>query len=263
MDLGLQGKTALVAGASRGLGYSVARLLAVEGVNVSMASSQATAIEEAGETIRQETGAAVLARPADLRDAGSIRDWVAATRERFGGIDLLFVNSGGPPAGGFEQFDDQAWCHAFELLVLSAVRMVREALPLMRARGGGSILFSSSSSVKEPIANLTLSNVVRAPVPALAKTLAVELAKDGIRVNHLMPGRIDTSRVRQLDQINAAKNNLSMPEWQQRMAAAIPLGRYGHAEEYARAAVFLLSNAASYITGATLQVDGGMLRSVL
>ena len=186
-----------------------------------------------------------------------------ATGDAFGGVDGLFVNTGGPPAGGFFAFDDRAWQDAFALLVLSGVRLVRAVAPLMRTRGGGSIVFSTSSSVREPIPNLTLSNVVRAAVPALAKTLAVELAGDKIRVNNLMPGRIDTDRVRHLDRVNAERQGLAVADVQARYHAAIPLGRYGVPDEYARAAVFLLSDAAAYITGATLLVDGGQMRSVM
>ena len=181
----------------------------------------------------------------------------------FGGIDLLFANSGGPPAGGFSSFDDKAWQDAFELLVMSVIRMVRVVLPSMRSRGSGSIVFSTSSSVKEPIPNLTLSNVARASVAALAKTLAREFAQDGIRVNIAIPGRIDTERIKQLDKINADRLGISLDQQQTNSIANIPLGRYGATDEYARAVCFLLSDAAAYITGANLQIDGGMIRSIL
>ncbi len=263
MDLGLAGKVFMVGGASRGLGRAVARALAAEGARVSMASSDEAAIAAAGDRIREETGAEMLPVPADLRSAEAIDGWVRATGDAFGGVDGLFVNTGGPPAGGFFAFDDRAWQDAFALLVLSGVRLVRAVAPLMRTRGGGSIVFSTSSSVREPIPNLTLSNVVRAAVPALAKTLAVELAGDKIRVNNLMPGRIDTDRVRHLDRVNAERQGLAVADVQARYHAAIPLGRYGVPDEYARAAVFLLSDAAAYITGATLLVDGGQMRSVM
>jgi len=263
MDLGLKGKVAMVAGASRGLGYAVARALAAEGAAVSITSRDAAAIEKAAASIRAETGAKVLARPADVRSAAALEAWRDETIERFGRLDLLFTNSGGPPAGKFGDLDDAAWQAAFELLVLSVIRMVRFAIPPMREAGGGAILLATSSSVKEPIANLTLSNVLRASVAALAKTLSGELAPDKIRVNHLIPGRIATDRLRELDEINAKKAGVSLVEQQKRAAAAIPLGRYGAPEEFGRAAAFLLSDAAGYLTGATLQVDGGAIRSVL
>ena len=263
MELGLKGKVAMVAGASRGLGFAVARGLAAEGALVSLASRNEAAIQDAAAQIEKETAAKALPAAVDVRAAEQIAGWTRATVERFGGVDLLFTNSGGPPAGGFGAFDDAAWQGAFELLLLSAVRMIRAALPSMRARGGGSILLSTSSSVKEPIPNLTLSNVMRGSVSALAKTLSRELAGDRIRVNHLIPGRIATDRLRELDQIGAQRAGISVEEQQQRMLAAIPMGRYGEPDEFARAAVFLLSGAASYMTGATVQVDGGAIRGVL
>jgi 3-oxoacyl-[acyl-carrier protein] reductase len=262
VDLGLKGKVAMVAGASRGLGYAVARALAAEGARVSIGSREGDKIAAAGERIGAETRADVLAVRADVRSAEAIIEWHAKTIERFGGIDLLFVNAGGPPAGAALSFDDAAWQSAFELLVLSSVRMVRLAVPSMKARGGGAIVVSTSTSVREPIANLALSNVIRASVAALAKTLANELAGDGIRVNHLLPGRIDTDRIRELDSLRAKQLQVTPDEQRANQAKQIPLGRYGHPDEYGSAAVFLFSDAARYITGASLQVDGGMVRAV-
>jgi len=263
VDLGLKGKVALVAGASRGLGYAVARALAAEGASVSIGSRDAAAIQKSGATIESETGAPILAVAADVRSAKDLEAWRDRTLERFGRLDLLFANSGGPPAGKFPDFDDAAWQNAFELLLLSVIRMARLAIPPIRAAGGGAILFSTSSSVKEPIGNLALSTVLRAGVSALAKTLSQELAPDGIRVNQIIPGRIDTDRVRELDEINAKKAGIPLEEARRKAASAIPFGRYGDAADYGRAAAFLLSGAASYITGATLQVDGGSIRSVV
>lgn len=263
MDLGLKGKVAMVAGASRGLGFAVAKMLASEGASVSIASRNPSAIDAAANKIRQETGSAALGAAVDVRSAEALEGWHRATVERFGGVDLLVTNSGGPPAGPVEAFDDAAWQNAFELLVLSTVRMVRAVVPSMVERRGGSILLLTSSSVKEPIVNLALSNVLRPSVTALAKTLANELAARGIRVNHLVPGRIATDRLRELDEVNRQRAGISLEEHQRRAAAAIPLGRYGAPEEFARAAAFLLSDAASYITGATLQVDGGLIRFVM
>jgi len=263
VDLHLGGKVAMVAGASRGLGYAVARVLAGEGALVSIMSRQPSAISEAARRIEDETGARVLALPGDVCSADAIGRWHAATVERFGGVDLLFTNGGGPPPGPALSFDDDGWQRAYELLVLSALRMVRVAVPSMALRGQGSIVMATSSSVKEPIPNLGLSTVLRASVAALAKTLALELAPQHIRVNQLVPGRIDTDRVREMDEANGGRLGISATEQRSRSVATIPLGRYGAPEEFGRAAAFLLSDAASYVTGATLQVDGGMIRSVL
>jgi 3-oxoacyl-[acyl-carrier protein] reductase len=177
-------------------------------------------------------------------------------------VDLLFVNAGGPPAGTALSFDDAAWQGAFELLVLSAVRMVRLAVPSMKARGGGAIVVSTSSAVKEPIPNLALSNIVRSSVSAMSKTLANELAADNIRVNHLLPGRIATDRIIELDTIRGKATGASADDVRASYSKTIPLGRYGDPGEFANAAVFLFSDAARYITGASLQVDGGLIRSV-
>ena len=259
MDLGLKGKIAMVAGASRGLGFAVAQALANEGALVSIASRDEQAIKAAAGRI----GGDVLPVAVDVKDAAGIEQWTAETNERFGGVDLLFTNSGGPPAGPAISFDDRAWQDAVDLLLFSTLRMVRAAVPLMQARGGGAILVSTSSSVKEPIPNLGLSTVLRASVSALAKTLALELAASKIRVNQIIPGRIDTDRVKQLDQITATRQGITPEEAKKKSLAVIPAGRYGEIEEYGRVAAFLLSDAASYMTGATVQVDGGLIKSVL
>jgi 3-oxoacyl-[acyl-carrier protein] reductase len=262
MDLGLKGKVAMVAGASRGLGYAVAEALAREGAIVSISSSNLASIDEAAKRISAH-GATVLGTVVDVRNAEHIANWGRATIDRFGGVDLLFTNGGGPAAGTAVGFDDAAWQNAADLLLFSAIRMVRVAVPSMKQRGGGAILMSTSGSVKEPIANLGLSTVLRASVSALAKTLALELAGDKIRVNQIIPGRIDTDRVKHLDQLAGQKQGISADEAKKKSIAAIPWGRYGDAAEYGKVAAFLLSDAASYMTGATVQVDGGQLKGVL
>jgi 3-oxoacyl-[acyl-carrier protein] reductase len=262
MNTGLQGKVAMVAGASRGLGFAVARALAKEGVRVSMSSRDAAAVGAAAEKIRLEKGTEILSTPVDVTSPEALAGWHKATIERFGGLDLLFTNSGGPPTGSAIVQDDAAWQKTFELLLLSAVRMVRLAVPSMIERGGGAIVLPTSTAVKEPIANLALSTVMRTSVPALSKVLAQELASKNIRVNHLIPGRIDTDRVKEFDEINAKKACITVEEQRKRSSATIAMGRYGNPDEFAAAAMFLFSDAASYITGATLQVDGGMLKGI-
>ena len=253
----------MVGGASKGLGLAVARTLAAEGALVSVASRNREAIAVAGAQLEKEFGGPVLAIAANLASADDIARWHQATVGQFGGVDLLFTNGGGPPAGRVLDFSDNAWQSAFESLVLSVVRQVRLVVPSMQARGGGAILMSTSSAVKEPIPNIALSNVLRAAVAALAKTLALELAGERIRVNQLIPGRIDTDRVREIDAINAGKTGITPDEQRRRSASAIPLGRYGDPDEFGKAAAFLLSDAAAYITGASVQVDGGLVRGLL
>ena len=209
MDLGLKGKVALVSGASKGLGYAVARALAAEGAQVAISSRDEKAIAEAAQRIERETGARVTSMAVDVRSKEAIERWIAHTADTFGGIDALMTNSGGPPAGAAVSFDDQAWQDATELLLFSTIRMVRGAVPYMERHGGGAILVSTSSSVKEPVPNLGLSTVLRASVSALSKTLAFELASKRIRVNQIIPGRIDTDRVRHLDEVNAQKQGIS------------------------------------------------------
>jgi len=263
MDLGLKGKVAMIPGGSRGLGFAVAKVLAEEGALVSIASRKLDAVAEAVERLANQGGARVFGIVADVGSPAAIARWHQATVDRFGPVDLLVTNSGGPPAGNFMAFDDDAWQGGFELLVLSAIRLVRAVLPSMEARKTGSIVMLTSSAVKEPIQNLVLSNVLRASVASLAKTLSSEYAGRGIRVNQVIPGRIATDRVRELDEIGGRKQGISTDEQRKRALANIPLGRYGEPEEFARAVAFLLSDSAAYITGASLQVDGGQLRSVM
>src|SRR6476661_519071 len=199
MNLGLNSKVAMVAGASRGLGFAVARALAREGAKVSLSSRNPEAASAAADQIRAETGADILALAADVRSADALANWHHETVDRFGGVDLLYTNSGGPPPGPVLKFDDAAWHSAFELLLLSAVRMIRLAVPSMQARGGGAILLPTSSAVKEPIGNIALSTVLRTSVSSLSKILSTELAPHKIRVNQLIPGRIFTDRVREID----------------------------------------------------------------
>ena len=259
MDLGLQDKTALVAASSKGLGYGVAKALAANGAKVSLCSRSADAVAAAAQTLADDYGAETLASACDLRRPADIQAWIDKTVVAWGQIDCLLVNAGGPPAKMFKELSDSDWQAAFELTLMSSVRMIRMAIPHMT--GGGSILTVTSSSIKEPIPRLGLSTVMRAGVAGLVKTLADELAGDGIRVNNLVPGRIDTDRVAQLDANTSDKLGISIEEVKRRSLAAIPLGRYGNIDDFGSAGAFLLSPAASYITGATLRVDGGAMRS--
>ncbi|MBC8259644.1 MAG: SDR family oxidoreductase [SAR324 cluster bacterium] len=262
MDLKLKGKVAMVAASSKGLGYGIAQALAQEGATISIGSRTEKDIEAAAEVLRKETEVPVLASVLDSSNAESIRQWTADTIKKFGGVDKLVVNAGGPPAGKFEDFSDADWQSAFELNLFSAVRMIRGVLPSMRERGGGSILTVTSMSVKEPIDVLILSNVMRSGVTSLVKSLSAQLAPDNIRLNNLMPGRINTDRVRSLDSLNSEKQGITIEQIQTANQAQIPLGRYGNIEEFGRTGAFLLSDAASYITGSSLAVDGGVLKTV-
>lgn len=260
---GLQGKTALVCAASRGLGFAVAAKLAAEGAQVAMLSRSEEAIRQAAARIEAETGHLPLAIVCDVSSPDAVRDAVSRTVDAFGSLDVLVHNAGGPPAGTFESFgDDEQWHAAHERNLLSVVRLVREALPHLKASGNASIVNIVSTSVKQPIAGLILSNTYRAAVVGLAKTLADELAPHGIRINNVAPGRIATDRIQELDQHAANSRGLTLEEMQQQNLRLIPAGRYGKPEEFAEAVAFLASDKASYITGATLQVDGGMVRSL-
>ena len=262
MELGLKGKAAMVAASSKGLGFGIARELAREGASVSIGSRTESEVHEAAEMLTQETGSDVLANVLEASDPESIAAWMENTVEMFGGVDLLVVNAGGPPPGRFDDFADSDWQSAFELTLMSAVRMIRAVLPLMRDVGGGSILTITSCAVKEPIDVLLLSNVMRSGVTSLVKSLSRQLAPENIRVNNLMPGRIDTERVRALDQLNADARAQTVEEIRSANELGIPMGRYGTIEEFGRIGAFLLSDAASYITGQTIAVDGGAIKTV-
>lgn len=260
MDLGLKDRVALAAAASQGLGWGVARALAADGARVSLCGRRPAAVRAAAERLTAETGAPALGVACDVTNAAALQAWVAQTVAAWGRVDALLVNAGGPPAGLFVELDDAQWQAAFELNILSAVRLIRAALPHMGP--GSAILTITSAAAREPVARLALSNVMRAGVAGLVKTLADELAPRGVRVNNLLPGRLDTERVARLDQNTADKLGISFDEARARALAAIPLGRLGTVDEFGAAGAFLLSPAASFITGASLRVDGGMMRSV-
>lgn len=261
MDLGLKDRVYLVAAASKGLGFGVARALAADGAKVSLCSRTLDEVQAAAAKIKAETRAETLATACDVTNPDDIAAWVSATVAAWGNrIDGLLVNAGGPPAAAFKDITDAQWQAAFDLTLMSSVRMIRAALQHMGE--GSAILTVTSSSIKEPIERLGLSTVMRAGVAGLVKTLADELAPEGIRVNNLIPGRIDTDRVAQLDQGAANRAGISFEEARARSLTKIPLKRLGTTDEFGQAGAYLLSPAASYITGATLRVDGGQMRSI-
>jgi 3-oxoacyl-[acyl-carrier protein] reductase len=260
MDLKLQGLRALVTGASRGLGFATALGLAREGVEVAMNSRSADSLQRAAERVRQETGKTITILADDVTDPAAPGRLVHAAAEAFGGLDLLVTNTSGPPAGPFETFDDTDWQRAVELSLMSHVRLIRAALPYLRQSKAASVLTVTSYSVKQPIPNLVLSNSVRSATTGLTKSLALELGKDGIRFNSILPAWTETERVQELITARAKANGTNAEEELRKQAMDSPFGRMGKPEEFANAAVFLLSPAASYITGVMLTVDGGMYK---
>jgi 3-oxoacyl-[acyl-carrier protein] reductase len=258
----LAGKRALVLAASSGLGKAVATELSREGAAVALCSRDSGRAEAAAAGIRAETGGTVHSFTADVADGASIVNLVESSAAALGGIDLLVCNAGGPPPGGFATLDEAAWRTGFELTLMSVIRSIHAVLPHFRSAGGGSVLVLGSSSVKQPLPNLLLSNVFRPGIQALVKHLSGELAGDNVRVNMLSPGRILTDRTRQLDAARAEREGRPLEEVQADSVAQIPLGRLGDPAEFARVAVFLASPAASYMTGSSVLVDGGMVRAL-
>ena len=264
MDLGLREKVAVVMAASKGLGRACAGALAAEGARVTIGARGAETLEKTAREIEQATGGRVLAVPTDVTRAEDLEAIVAVTVREFGRIDILVNNAGGPPAGTFETFGDAQWQAAFELNLLSTVRLIRLALPHIRRAGGGRIINIVSTSVKEPIDGLLLSNSIRSGVVGLAKTLSVELAPENITVNNVCPGRFLTDRLRQIYHIHErVQRGTSEEAVLKEMAEGIPMGRVGRPEELGAFVAFLASRQAAYITGTTTQIDGGLVRSLL
>ena len=263
MDLQLEGKRALVAGSSRGLGYAIARSLALEGCQVAINSRSLENVTAAANKLAAETGRPVAGLPGDVSQAETAAALIQQTVQALGGLDLLVTNAGGPPAGKFESFDDATWQQAVELSLLSHVRLIRAALPHLRQSSAASVLTITSYSVKQPIPNLVLSNSVRAATVGLTKTLALELGAEGIRFNSILPAWTETERVYELMSHRARLNNTSVDEEIAKQSKDSPLGRMGQPQEFANVAVFLLSPAASYLTGVMLPVDGGMYKGTL
>jgi 3-oxoacyl-[acyl-carrier protein] reductase len=262
VDLGLRDKVALVAASSKGLGKASALALAREGARVTICARTEADLHAAADEIRNETRAEVLAVPADLTMAAGVSSVVASTVERFGGVDVLVANSGGPPRGKLADLTDDDWRQAFELVTLNFVRFVREAVPYMRRQQWGRVVGIQSSSAKQPVEGLDLSNGIRPGIAGLMKAMMPDLAKDGITINLVLPGMFFTSRIapgagRSPEGDDALRAELAP------LAATIPVGRLGEPIELGNLVAFLASQQAAYITGAVYQVDGGIIRSNL
>jgi len=263
MDLGLRDKVACVAAASQGLGKAIARALAAEGAKVAMCARRPAPLQAAADEITAATGSDVLPVVADVSAPEQAKRFVDSAVERFGRLDILVTNAGGPPPGRFDDLHDQQWQSAVDLTLMSVVHLCREAVPHMRRAGGGRIIALTSISARQPLENLILSNALRLGVTGLVKTLADELAPDGILVNSVCPGWTLTDRVQQLLEDRARRNGVSIDTAMAEIAADIPLGRLGRPEEIANVVAFLASGRASYVTGAAIVVDGGFVRGAL
>jgi len=263
MDLGLKDKVALIAAGSRGLGRAVAEELAAEGASLVLCAREAHTLAETAAAIADSSGAHVLAVPADVTSVSDITRVVEAGNERFGRIDILVTNAGGPPAGTFDQLTREQWEEATRLTLFSAIELARQVLPGMKERRWGRILNITSIAVKQPVENLMLSNSLRAGLTGFARTLANEVAAQGITVNNILPGYTRTERLEELAQMMAEKQGISTAEFSAKWEKEIPMGRLGEPREFAALAAFLVSERASYITGTSIQVDGGWIRSLL
>ncbi|MFD1037561.1 SDR family oxidoreductase [Virgibacillus byunsanensis] len=263
MNLGLKGKSVLVLASSKGLGKATAYQFAAEGANVFISSRNKETLEKVKKDIQEGTGNKnVEYAVCDITNPDSIKQMISTIVETNGTIDVLINNAGGPPAGSFEDFDDVAWQQAFELNLLSFIRTIREVIPYMKKQGSGHIVNIASSSIKQPIDHLILSNTFRTGIVGLAKSLSQELAADNILINTIGPGKISTDRILQLNSKRADELNASMEKVKSDAEKQIPIGRYGTPEEFAKTVVFLCSGANTYITGQSLLVDGGMVKAL-
>jgi len=262
MDLGLKGKRALVIGGGRGLGRGVAQALSEEGAQVAIASRDIAALQQASAEISRKTGGTVLACQLDTGDGASIERAVNTIADALGGIDVLLNNSGGPPPTGAAGVPLTVWRQQFESLVLGVIQITDLVLPAMKAAGWGRIATIASTTVIEPNPLLGLSNALRSTLVGWSKTLAGEVALHGITVNLLLPGRISTDRMLQIDSEGARNRGLDIESVRSAAASRIPVGRYGTPEEFGKVAAFICSTAASYVTGSMIRVDGGAVASV-
>jgi 3-oxoacyl-[acyl-carrier protein] reductase len=262
MDLGLKERVAIVAASSQGLGKAVALGLAREGAKLAICSRTESSINRTAEEIRKATGAEVLARPVDVAVYEQVRRFVAETNGHFGRVDICVTNAGGPPAKPFSETTVEDWQAGVNLNLMSTLYFVREVLPLMQERKWGRLITITSSSVKQPIDHLVLSNSVRSAVSGLMKSLSNEYGKDNILVNNVCPGYTLTSRLDQLSGRLAKAEGVDPKQIQERWAKQVPLGRLGRPEEFANMVVFLASERASYITGVSVAIDGGYIKGI-
>lgn len=262
MDLEVKGRVAIITAASSGLGKATAMELAAEGATVVINARRADELENAADEIRAASEAEVLAIPGDVTNEDHIRELVSETVKRFGAVDILVANAGGPPAGFFNDFTAQDYREAVELNLISTINLCREAAPHMRKRGWGRIVAVSSIAAKQPVENLILSNTARAGVLGFMKSLSQQVAADGITVNTVCPGYHLTERLKSLAPLTAQSEGITVDEVYERWAASTPMNRIGDPKEFAAVVAFLCSERASYLTGTVIQVDGGAYRAL-
>jgi 3-oxoacyl-[acyl-carrier protein] reductase len=260
MDLGILGRVAMVAAASKGIGFGVASVLAREGCRVSICARDAVALDEARRRLLEGApGAAVASAVCDVSRPEDLERWHRSTVGNYGEVDILITNTGGPPAAKFLDLTEEQWRRGIDLTLMNVVRLCRLVLPGMRERGWGRIVHLTSLTAKLPIPLLTISSTLRAGLSALTKTMANEFSRDGVLVNAVLPGHVLTDRQIELNEIRSKQEGVSLEAYAARVEASIPIGRYGQPREIGEVVAFLASERASYVTGATIQVDGGLI----